>query len=269
MKVSPLPRISTRTYHLRILRRILLSENVRRGNSSASTPTNQQCTSDTPLHLPNDVVVHVAQQARHIRVRSRHTQEHARIPSPRFVNIGHHAHADDGPAAIEDDDQAALTIPICNPRSGEHPCRGEYVRRERHDLAHCDRIAHIVAEDDGEEVAPRVRNDVVQEIQPRELPDLPVAQVPCNGRPGQLVDHRIAAVALDPSEHNGSLWDREKRSTGNWMWVCRLVWEVDNGDEAEYAEQHGNGALDGENPLPAVEAAEDLCLSLASTLTRW
>ena len=184
--------------------------------------------------------------------------------------VRHHAHADHSRRAVEQDDGPALAVPIRHPRRGKHPRRGQDVWRETQYLRHGDRVAHLGAQDDGQEVPVRVGDDVVEEVEPCEFPDLPVAQVDEDEGGGEGVDDGVAAVALDAGEDEAGFVGREEGAAGYEGGQGGFVREVDYEDVAEEAEEDGDGAFlwarsasdgkeggrggyDGEDPLPAVQ----------------
>ena len=78
--------------------------------------------------------MHITQQTRNIRVRASHTEENAGVARIAVCEERHHAHADDGDGAVEDDDEAALAVVVGDPGGDEHPDGGADVGREGEDL---------------------------------------------------------------------------------------------------------------------------------------
>jgi hypothetical protein len=102
-------------------------------------------------------------------------------------------------------------------------------------LAHRDRVAHVASQNDGQEVAPGVRDDVVEEVEPCEFPDLPVTQVEADAGPRELVGDGIASIALDARQDYAGFADREEWTLRDWGGLGALVGKVDDGDVSDNA----------------------------------
>lgn len=122
--------------NLRVLREVVLAEDICRRNATTRSTPNQQRTRHTPLHLPDNIVVHIAQQAGHIAVRARDPQKHARIPRIRVAQPPHHHDPHNCNTAIQYNNRAPHPEPIRHPRSPKHPHRRHHIRRETQDLRH-------------------------------------------------------------------------------------------------------------------------------------
>ena len=146
----------------------------------------------------------------------------------RIVQIGHHTNPDNRRRAVEYDNQSTLTIPIRHPCRAEHPSGCEYIRRESEDLTHGHRMAHVVAQDDGEKVPERVSENVVEEKKPGKLPNLPVAEMEENFGIGEFVDDGISAVDFDAAEDYGGFVFGEEDAAGYGGGLGGFVGEVDD-----------------------------------------
>jgi hypothetical protein len=169
--------------------------------------------------------VHITQDTRHISICARDSQENARIANSRILHARHHTHANNRPHAVEDDDEPPLSIPVSHLRGCEHLGCSQHIRRETHNLAQRNRIAHIVSQNDRQKVHPRVRNDVVEEAQPCEFPDLPVTQVKSNAGPRQFIRYSVAAVSLDAREDDRRFSFRDERLASDGRGLRRLIRE--------------------------------------------
>lgn len=188
----------------RILRRISLSEDIRSDNPTDRSAANDERTSDRPLTLPDDVVVHVAQNRRNVRVTLADTEEHARVPRARTrADETHHGDADDRRGSVQDQHHASLAVAVSEPGGGQHPRCGSDVGREGEDLGHGGAVAHVAAKDDRQEEAEGVGDDVVEEVQPGPLPEFPVAEVVQDFVQVEGVDDGVAAVAVDAGFDDG------------------------------------------------------------------
>jgi hypothetical protein len=90
-------------------------------------------------------------------------------------------------------------------------------------------MPHLVAQDDGQEVAEAVADDVVEQVQPRVFPDLPVAQVQQDRLFGQPVDGGVAPVAVDAAQDDAGFGGREEGTPGYDVGLRGFVGEVDDG----------------------------------------
>jgi hypothetical protein len=180
--------------------------------------------------------VHVAQYAWDIGVGAGNAQKDSRVACSWIRHECHHAHTNDCPRAVEYNDQTSFPVSIRDPGCSEHPRRSEDVGWETHDLAQRDRIAHVISQDDGQEVAPRVRHDVIEKVEPCELPNFPVAEVECNTRPRQLVCYSVPSISLNAAEYDASFVCSQERSAGNRRRLGRLVWERNDSEVACYSE---------------------------------
>jgi hypothetical protein len=280
--------------NLQIFRRVLLAENVRCRNTTTRSAADQpipqvsdklyhgkqdsQRASHTPLHLPNNVVMHIAQQTRHVTVGTTDTQKDPRIACCRVRREPHHGNANDCSTGIPNDDDTTLAVVVGQPGRGEHPHGRNDVRWEGENLGKRDGVAHVVAEDYGKEAAwvqsatfigkagccvresseylqtEGICHYIVEEVQPSELPDLEVPQMAQDQRHSQLVNNSIASVSLDAIDHNrGFGLGQEGLSRDDVRLRC-LIREVDNEHVAHKSQDASDSAFDGKDPLPAIEA---------------
>jgi hypothetical protein len=77
-------------------------------------------------------------------------------------------------------------------------------------VANIQAAASVVSQNSRQKVTPRVRNDIIEEVQPCEFPDLPVTQVKSDAGPRQLIRYSVAAVSLDAREDDRRLGLREE-----------------------------------------------------------
>lgn len=102
---------------------------------------------------------------------------------------------------------------------------------------------------------------VVQEVQPSEFPQLPIAEVVEDESPGEFVHDGVATIALDAIDDDACLMLGQKRVPSDDIGPCGFVRKVHDGNEAHDTQDHSDDTLNGENPLPAVERSNALHLA--------
>jgi hypothetical protein len=148
-----------------------------------------------------------------------------------------------------------LPIPVSHLRGCEHLGCSQHIRRETHNLAQRNRIAHIVSQNDRQKVPPRVRNDVVEEAQPCEFPDLPVTQVKSDAGPRQSVHYSVAAVSLDARGDDRCLGLREEQTTSDGRGLRRLIRERYDRKVSHHAQDDRNRAFLSFHQSPVLPGA--------------
>lgn len=229
-------RHNSRYHRRRILWRISLSKDVRSDDPANRSAANDERASNRPLTLPNDIVMHVAQDGRDVRIAPADTEEDASVPRARArADETHHGDADDCRGSVQDQHQASLAVAVCEPGGGQHPRRCSDVGREGEDLRHGGAVAHVAAQDDGEEEAEGVGDNVVEEVQPGPLPEFPVAEVVQDFVQVEGVDHGVATVAVNAGFDDGCFFGGEKWAAGGELGLRAAVGKVDDEDVAHDA----------------------------------
>lgn len=82
-------------------------------------------------------------------------------------------------------------------------------------MGHGGAVAHVAGEDDGQEEAEGVGDDVVEEVQPGPLPEFPVAEVVQDFGDVEGVDDGVAAVAVDAGLDYGGFGGGEEGAAGD------------------------------------------------------
>lgn len=225
----------SRNHRRSVLWGILLAKDIGSNDATYRPAANDQGTSDGPLRLADNIVVHVTQDRRNVGVAAAHSKEHTSIPSSGVCREARHGDAYDCCRSVEDEDCTSFAIPIRKVRRRQHPRGGGDVRRERENLRHGDGIAHVVAKNDGEEEAEAVRDDIVEEIQPGPLPELPVVQVVEDFAEIELVDHCVASITVDAEFDDVGFFGGKEGAACDELGLGRAVGKVNDEDEAHQA----------------------------------
>lgn len=161
----------------------------------------------------------------------------------------HDGQSDEADDHVEDDDGPAHLVPVARPAGGVHDDGGEGVGRRNEALRGADRVAHLLVQDDGQEVRQRVRHRRRVQEDHGVPPDLDVQRCAeeFTGRPG--LGLRVAAVAVHPRDDILCFALRQEFPA-----LVRLVREVDQRDVGADAQCHGQRALDDEDPPPSGQA---------------
>lgn len=251
-----------------IVGRVLLPEHHARVDAPDAAATNQNGRRDGTPGVPDDVVG----LPRHGRddepVGAGHAQEGADVSRRRVAEEAGHAEADDADGALEHDKGAAHPRLVGEPGDGHGLDDGEERGRRAEDEGHAHGVAEAAAEDDGQEEEERVDADgsghvhaVLQVVSiiihpressnqglcvQRECPGLPVSgRLEHGGHGDGLVVLGSAAVRRQPGLDKGLFLRRQER-------VLLGVGKVDNDEPRDDADQCGQGALDNEDPPPAL-----------------
>ena len=167
---------------------------IRRVRRLERIPSNDPTTPATPDHhrrregllrIADDVVLHVREVRRDVRINPHHSEENTAVPRMHVRAVADHGDADDVEDAVEDDDVAADAPAVAEPGDEEHPGDAGGVGREGQHLGARDRVAEAVVEDDGQEVGEGVEADVVEADEGGEFPEFPVQG---HGQDGVQVD---------------------------------------------------------------------------------
>ena len=118
-------------------------------------------------------------------------------------------------------------------------------------MGHGGAVAHVPGQDDGEEEAEGVGDDVVEHVQPGPFPEFPVVQVVQDFAEIEAVDGCITSVAVNSCFDDSCFFGCEEGAASDQLGLRASIGEVDDENVAHEAEEDGDDALHDEDPSPA------------------
>jgi hypothetical protein len=121
-------------------------------NTSNTTHTNQRRRAECTLPLSTDVVGLVRHDRGHVAIRSRSCEEDSEVPDARALVETHDRNTNDTQDHVEDDDGPSNVVLVTGPTSPVHNDRCERVWWSNKTLRRAGGEAHVLGQDDWEEV---------------------------------------------------------------------------------------------------------------------